>query len=299
MAQWLFDKDTRGIRWFDETAEPLGWVDAELDEAGEAPPASEELSILIAGYHEYRPVEVEDSQVHQIYEESSAPVDVEVIVTVYDPSLPEGAVFADSVFYVQIEDAPEQPAVIELQLDDPSWDRPTEESIISIVLDEAPAEPQEVTIIQSGYYDFRPDEVVDSEVGYTFEDAEAPVETDVPESYVTSLEEEIGLLESYLGLLVEEAEVPDEGSTQAIVAEIAELLAIEESFVPTDPIEDAPPELEVIYQVVTDEFEVRYDADPTEITYYVEDAPPVTNVMRVWIGRGTVTGTGTRVFIKG
>ena len=37
----------------------------------------------------------------------------------------------------------------------------------------------------------------------------------------------------------------------------------------------------------------RIDAQP-QITY-----PPTQNVMRVWIGTGTVTGTGTRVFIKG
>lgn len=275
---------------------PIGGVPIAANLIGAPAAAPEELSILIAGYHEYRPVETDPSDVYQIYEEASAPVDVEVIVTVYDPSIPEGAEIADSVYHVQIEDAPEQPAVLEIHLDDPEWRVPTEESVISIILDEAELAPQEVTIIQSGYYDFRPDEVVDSEIGSVIEDASVVEETDVPESLVTSLAEEIELLEGYLGLLFEDE---DQGSVDAVTTEIAELIGTDESLIPTDPIEDAPPELEVIYQIVTDEFEVRYEAAPTEIVYYVEDAPTPTNVMRVWIGRGTVTGTGTRVFIKG
>ena len=280
-----------------DTTSATVWGDWVFEAAGA--PASEELTILVSGYYDVPPEVIPESDVYQIYEEASAPVDVEVIVTVYDPSIPEGAEIADSVYHVQIEDAPEQPAVLEIHLDDPDWGMPTEESVISIILDEAELAPQEVTIIQSGYYDFRPDEVVESEIGSVIEDASVVEETDVPESLVTSLAEEIELLEGYLGLLFEEPEVPDQGSVDAVTTEIAELIGTDESFIPTDPIEDAPPELEVIYQIVTDEFEVRYDAVPSEIVYYVEEAPPITNVMRVWIGRGTVTGTGTRVFIKG
>lgn len=44
---------------------------------------------------------------------------------------------------------------------------------------------------------------------------------------------------------------------------------------------------------------VSQELEPAEISYFFEDAPVVTSVMRVWIGRGAVVGTGMRTFIKG
>ena len=235
------------------------------------------------------------------------------------------------------DDAPagDTEAVLVLHFDDesPGLEQPLESETTGVTTD-APGveEPFPIGTVYSAELEEQI-ALLEAELAGVFADPPAPEEVfPIGTTYSADLEEEIGLLEAELAGVFEDAPPPPDPApilSDPVAAEPIEEVKPEEygSFmvhaeapvieeqdalidvvVSDDPVyPDTEDSVTLIHledgdtAVLTIELDdpVSMELEPAEISYFFEDAPVVTSVMRVWIGRGAVVGTGMRTFIKG